>query len=279
VSLAAGIIGCERESRSTSVIARVGRAELSERDLRAAVDSNSAGTLTVQSYINDWVITEILYQEAVRRGLMESPQMSHRLEAVRKRLAIAALLQEEIYDDQDTLAISESMLSSYLDSAAQEFILPEDVLLLSSVAFDDRAAANRFRGAALRGGSWDAALESARRDSQIATHIVEIVERSYQTQGTLYPLELWRLARSLGIGDVSFVLRPQAQSLYYVLKIHNLKQQGALPDLAYVRDRIRDRILVGLRQQKYQDLVTSLRSRQRVEVRNPRLDSLDLRGE
>jgi len=279
VSLAAGIVGCERESRSASVVARVGRAELTERDLRAAFDSSSAGTLTVQSYINDWVITEILYQEAVRRGLMESSQMAHRLEAVRKRLAIAALLQEEIYDNQDTLAISESMLSSYLDSASQEFILPEDVLLLSYVAFDDRAAANRFRGAALRGGSWDGALESARLDSQITTHMVEIVERSYQTQGTLYPLELWRLARSLGIGDVSFVLRPQAQSLYYVLKIHNLKQQGALPDLAYVRDRIRDRILVGLRQQKYENLVTSLRSRQRVEVRTPRLDSLDLRGE
>ena len=279
MSLAAGIVGCERESRSASVVARVGRAELTERDLRAAFDSSSAGTLTVQSYINDWVITEILYQEAVRRGLMESSQMAHRLEAVRKRLAIAALLQEEIYDNQDTLAISESMLSSYLDSASQEFILPEDVLLLSYVAFDDRAAANRFRGAALRGGSWDGALESARLDSQITTHMVEIVERSYQTQGTLYPLELWRLARSLGIGDVSFVLRPQAQSLYYVLKIHNLKQQGALPDLAYVRDRIRDRILVGLRQQKYENLVTSLRSRQRVEVRTPRLDSLDLRGE
>ena len=141
-------------------------------------------------------------------------------------------------------------------------------LLLSYVAFDERAAANRFRGMAFRGGSWDAALESARQDSLILPHMVQITDRAYHTQGTLYPQELWRLARSLGIGDVSFVLRPQSQSLYYVIKIHNLKTQGALPDLAYVRDRIQDRILVGLRQRKYDKLVASLRLRQRIEIRS-----------
>lgn len=273
--LGAGIGGCQRESGVSPVVARVGQAELTEDDLQAAVDSSRAGTLSVERYINDWVITEILYQEAVRRGLMESSQMTHRLEAVRKRLAIAALLEDEVYDDRDTLAITESMLSTYLDSASQEFVLPEDVVLLSYVAFDDRAAANRFRGEALRGGSWDAALESARRDSQITTHMVEVMDHSYQTQGTLYPQELWRLARSLGIGDVSFVLRPQSQSLYYVIKIHNLKQQGTLPDLAYVRDRIKDRILVGLRQRKYEKLVTALQPRQRIEIRGLRPDSLE----
>jgi len=274
--LGAGIAGCHRESRTGPVVARVGQAQLTEQDVREAVDSNRAGPFSVESYINDWVITEILYQEAVRRGLMEAPSMTRRLEAVRKRLGIAALLGEEIYDDSDTLAISEAMLSSYLDSASQEFVLPEDVVLLSYIAFDDRGAANRFRGLALRGGSWDAALESARLDSQIAPHMIEIVDHSYQTEGTLYPLELWRLARSLGIGDVSFVLRPQAESLYYVIKIHNVKQKGALPDLAYVRDRIKDRILVGLRQRKYENLLTTLRGRQRVEIRGLRPDSLGI---
>jgi len=275
VLLGTVLLGCQRQSETSPVIARVGRADLTERDLRAALDSTRTGALSVQAYVNDWVVTEILYQEAVRRGLMESPEMQQRLEAVRKRMAIAALLEEEVYDDRDTLAITEGMLSTYLDSAAQEFILTEDVLLLSYVAFDDRAAANRFRAQALRGGSWDAALEEARADSQIAPHMIQIIDRSYETQGTLYPQELWRLARSLGISDVSFVLRPQSESLYYVLKIHNLKQKGALADLAYVRDQIRDRILVGVRQRKYDQLVASLRARQRIEIRTPRPDSLD----
>ena len=274
-----GALGCQPETQPSPVIARVGHVELTEDDLRAAVDSSRAGTLSVQGYINNWVVTEVLYQEAVRRGLMESPHMGRRLETVRKRLAVAALLEDEIYDDLDTLAISESMLSSYLDSAAQEFLLQEDVLLVSYVTFDDRAIANRFRGAAFRGGSWDAALESARQDSQIMSHVVHIVDRSYQTEGTLYPQELWSLARSLGIGDVSFVLRPQSQSLYYVIKIHNLKTRGALPDLAYVRDRVRDRILVGVRRKKYQNLVASLRLRQRIEIGTLRSDSLEQRGE
>jgi len=70
------------------------------------------------------------------------------------------------------------------------------------------------------------------------------------------------------------VLRPQSQSLYYVIKIHNVKLKGALPDLAYVRDRIKDRILVSLRQRKYEHLLTTLRTRQRVEIRGLRPDSL-----
>lgn len=272
-------MSCERPSQTSPVVARVGRAELTEDELRASVDSSGRAMLTLQGYLNDWIVTEILYQEAIRRGLMDTPQMERRLEAVRKRIAIAALLEEEVYDDRDTLAISEGMLSTYLDSAAQEFVLPEDVLLLSHVAFDDRAAANRFRARALRGGSWDGALREAREDSQIAPHMVQVVDRSYQTQGTLYPQELWRLARSLGISDVSFVLRPQSESLYYVLKIHNLKQKGDLADLAYVRDKIRDRILVELRQRKYENLVASLRARQRIEIYTSRADSVGLREE
>ena len=53
---------------------------------------------------------------------------------------------------------------------------------------------------------------------------------------------------------------------YSVLKLHGIKHQGETPDLDYVRNDIRDRLLIEQRRARYEQLIATLRARHAVEV-------------
>ena len=111
--------------------------------------------------------------------------------------------------------------------------------------------------------AWDTALAAARQDT--ARKVLQVATRQYFTRATLYPDELWKLARTLGHDEVSFVVR--AAGGYYVIKVHSVKRQGEQPDLNYVRNEIRARILVERRREHYDNLVASLRTKHANDIR------------
>ncbi|MCK5571170.1 MAG: peptidyl-prolyl cis-trans isomerase [Bacteroidetes bacterium] len=265
------LLSCSRDTQKSPYVARVGRAELTEADMKAAIDTVGEWRLQAQAYVNDWIITELLYQEALRRDLAESDEIWRQLESTKKRLVIAALLEKELFSDLDTLAITDEVLKAYLDSAANEFALPQDVMRISYTCFARRNAANTFRSSVLNGTPWPEAVLQAQEDSTLAPHLLQIVDRQFFTRGALYPEELWRLARSLGEEEISFVLRRQRR--YYIIKHHGTRRRGEMPELDYVRDEIRDRILIEHRRIKYEALITALRSRQRIDLRITSLDT------
>lgn len=267
------IPGCSRESGRKPYIARVGTAELTEDDLAASTDSLRQVLRQPREVVNEWIVNELLSQEAARRGLTTTDGFRRQLETTKKRLAIAALLDQELFADNDTVLVNEAALTTAFKAAANEYVLREDVVLASYTIFSDRDAANTFRSAVLRGKRWSDALLRARVDSLTAPHLLRAAERQYFTQTTLYPQELWKLARTLVRNEVSFVVKTDAG--YYVLMVHGLKHQGEIPDFEYVRSDVRQRLLIDERRARYEKLVSDLRARHPVDIRLERADTAE----
>lgn len=89
-------------------------------------------------------------------------------------------------------------------------------------------------------------------------------ERQYFTRGRTYPPELWKLASTMPKGDVSFVVK--VDKSFYVLVANSLMRQGTIPEVGYVRNDVRDRLLIERRRERYERLIASLRSRANVDV-------------
>ncbi len=271
--LLAGLLllgGCSKTSMHRKLVARVDNAELSADELASARDSLRATPGQIQEYVDDWVVNELLYQEANRRGLGDHQDVRRELEAARKRLMVAALLEKEVYD-ADTGQVSEAAVDSFYRASGASLALPEDVVNISYVLFAERDAANAFRATVLRGTPWAEALLACRKDSSTRPLLLESAGRQYFSQSTLYPEELWKLARTLGNNEVSFVVKTNAG--YYVLQVHGMKHQGEIPDLGYVRNEIRDRLLIEQRRAKYEKFVADLRARHSVEILIGRSDT------
>ncbi|MBI4536309.1 MAG: hypothetical protein HY708_08520, partial [Ignavibacteriae bacterium] len=148
---------------------------------------------------------------------------------------------------------------------------------LSFALFSERDAANTCRSKIVRGASWNDAVDEVQSDSLLRLQLQQVATHQYFTQSTLYPQELWKLARTLTKEEVSFVVRTEVG--YYVLISHGMKRQGEIPDLEYVRDEIRERLLIGQRRQKYEQLISNLRAKHTVEVFMDNADTTAAAGE
>ncbi|MFN0157397.1 MAG: peptidyl-prolyl cis-trans isomerase [Bacteroidota bacterium] len=271
ILLFAFITGCSKEPESRDYVARVGTAVLTQNAIDALRDSIGNKHLRTQDFINEWITSEMLYQEAARRGLADSENLRQQIESIRRRLAIEALLQDDVYS-ADTSSVSEDIIATVYAAGGPAFLLREDVVSASYAFFVDRDVANAFRSNLLRGVSWPDALLAVQQDSLQNTQLLQVATRQYFARSTLYPEELWKLARNLTAGDVSFVLKTDTG--YHVLVLHGLKQKGEMPDLDYIRNEIRDRLLIEQRRLRYEQLLEQLRKEQPVEVRSVPEDSV-----
>jgi len=257
-------IGCGRRDSSQQPLARIDDRTLTLEDVRARLDSSRGVTAAqVGEYARRWINDEILYREAVRRGLDNTEHARVQLEEIRRQLAINALLQEEIYSDKLQQSTTEEV-SQYYSAHSKEFTLSTDVSLVSYVLFRDRDAANAFRTTVLKGTPWRQAIGQVLADPQQFSQIVARIDSSYYSQSTLLPAELWRVAAASEKPEPSFPIRTNEGS--YILIVWKFGRQGQIADLAYVEKDIRSRLTIERRRRTFTTLIETLRSKHAVEL-------------
>jgi hypothetical protein len=91
VSLLAMVFGCSKKTGNEDYIARVDGEYLLKRDV-AGLDSNF-----VRSYIDKWVINNLIYMEALERGYDKKDDKIERMvNEFRKSLIVNRFVQDEI---------------------------------------------------------------------------------------------------------------------------------------------------------------------------------------
>lgn len=251
--------GCSRPESKKPFVARVNDAVLTTEQLRERVGNDSAEA--APQYVAAWIIQEMLYQEAQRRGLADNEELRRQLDDARRQFAIAALLEREVYS-ADTIALSDDTLRQAFEANRESYRLREDVAQISFAIFGEREAANNFRAKLLRGTPWPAALDSVK--AELPDAVLRSTARAFFTQATLYPEELWKATRALRKDDVSYTIRTEAG--YAVMIVHATKAQGETPDFEFVREEVRSRLLLEKRRERYNTLIARLRSQHNIDV-------------
>ncbi|MBX2990647.1 MAG: peptidyl-prolyl cis-trans isomerase [Bacteroidetes bacterium] len=260
--LATVFVSCSEQRPVDEYVARVGQATLTQKN----VEENAGGQPEhlVRQYVSNWVMSEILFQEAQRRGFATSEAVMRQAGEAKRQFAITAYLEQEVYSDEPS-AIRDSDLQHEFTSNAESYRLPNDVVKMSFAVFDERDEANAFRSKVLRGARWEDAVQSVRSDEGQSRHLLRVATGEYFTQAVLYPEELWKIARALSKEDISYVVRTNAG--YCVAVVHDVKRQGELPQFDYVKEEIRQRLAMKRRNEKYAKLLDQLRAKYEVDVR------------
>ena len=258
------ISGCGGKSGSQEPVARLDGQTLTLGEVIARLDSTRGMTQAqVAEYARRWVNDEVLYREAVRRGLDDDETIRVQLENTRRQLAINALLQQEVFTRQ-TLQFTPDEIARYYTAHLKEFTLSTDVALLSYALFRDRDAANVFRANVLRGTPWSAAVRQMQADPQQAALVAGRIDSAYYTASTLLPVELWRVAAAATKPEPSFPVH--TSDGIYILRLWKMTRQGQVADRDYVEREIRERLAVERRRNAYNALVEGLRSKHAVEL-------------
>lgn len=252
-----------RSRTPATVIARVGDAELTLEDARSHIDTSQSSTgPQLQRYIDHWVSTELLCQQARREGLDKSVPVSHRISEAQDQMLAEALLERHIYND--TVPLADSVLRIYFTAHAGEFVIREDMVRLNLLTVRSRERANAFAALVSKGATWSDAVAGFDKDTSSPPGILENIPGQWFSQHTLFPPELWRVASTLNVSDVSFPVRTTAG--FCILQLLQKVQAGRPADFDIVRDEVRARVGIERERQRYEDLVGTLHKRYSVEI-------------
>ncbi len=260
VSVVIALAGCRDQPPQDTAVARIENRVLTMQEIRAQFDTaRPPSDAQIQQYLRTWIADELLYNEAIRRGLHQSPELLRRTEEMRRQLIIQALLDAEIYGVLSA-AIERADVVRYYEEHRSEFTLSQTMVLVSSALFRDRDRATSFRNLVLRGETWNDALQAP----GVLPYVVRTRDSIYAVESQLWPRELWRVATTIRPGSPSFPIGTSEG--YHVVYVWETFLPGTPADLPSVEGEIRNRLIVERRQRAYRSLVENLRARFPVET-------------
>jgi hypothetical protein len=255
--------GCGRRPPASPVVARVGDEALTLDEAVLHIDTtrgNRSGQL--HQYVALWINTELLYQEAKRKGVDNTDGVLQQVADARRQIATEAYLEQYVYND--TASVSEDTLHAYYALHSGEFYIPEDVRRLNIAVMDSREKASAFAAAISQGTPWARGLAALVKDTTAAPHILSTVDSQYYTVHTIVPPELWKVTQPLVPGEVSFPVKTGLG--YAVVQLVNVYKQGTLSPYDLAKSEVRQRVQLEQRRRKYESVLHALRNRTSVQV-------------
>ncbi|UCG52620.1 MAG: peptidylprolyl isomerase [Candidatus Latescibacterota bacterium] len=253
-------VGCERRSvhtgeRESPVLVRVDGEALTKHDFDLFLPSDYQDVLTAdekRECLDRWITTQLLYDEAIRRGLGVSPDIDARLEHYKKDLVAHELVQKVI---QERAVVTEAEARAYYDEHREEYLKEFRV---SHILVDTPEAAEKVRS--LLGSKSFTYL--ARRYS-IDKHTHGGGDLGYLSRGNMLP-EFEDVVFSMKVGDVSDVI--ESEFGYHIIKITDIRDARFTLDFADVAMEVEQILTLNKRNAVYDSLVATLRSNAKIEI-------------
>ena len=255
--LAAGCGGEDKPGDSAlppDAIVRVGEEVLTESHLEILLPSGDKAPWSAEEkadFVRQWVEMELLYAEAVRRGLHNDPRVRARLERferefltdhltfleLRERIEVSDEEIEEYFEDHRDQYIHEYRVSHIMVNTLEE---AEAILvLLEKNSFTWVANRHSVDPVARRGG-----------------------DLGYLTKGNMIPA-FETVIFDLQPGEVSGIV--QSDFGYHILKLVGMREARVKVELDDVREKIMNELVMARRKTAYRELMDRLRESTEVE--------------
>lgn len=230
-------------------IVRVADAVLTGDDLNKLVPQDEQIPLTMderREFVRRWIDTEVLRQEAIRRGLKTDPYVEARLKELEQQFLADYLVFTEL---RKRTAVSEQEVEGYYAAHEREYLneyrvsqilagTPEDaervVELLKTRSW--AWVANRY--------SIDA---SAKRGGDLG----------YLTKGNMIP-ELEAIVFDMKPNDVSGVVKSDFG--YHIFRLDDVREAPVAVGLDDVREQIMNTLMLEKRIKAYREFIDSLKA-------------------
>ena len=254
---------CGNASGPPDFVARVGNSYLSQEDLdqaliRVPVGLDSADA--ADQFIERWITDELLAREARTRNLEKSPDVRRRMVESERAILIGTLVGR-MYSEVE--APSEREIRSYFDRNIENLALRETFLRIRYLSTTDSAAAvlavavlDTLDRSVQSDSTWRSIIAASAADPEAALAL----STNYFPEGRLFRNipELATQVSRLRPGQESGII--QLNDLFHVIQLVDRVPAGTTPQIDWVMDDIRNRLLIDKRKQLHYDQVQRLRN-------------------
>lgn len=238
-------------------IVRVGNAVLTGDDLNRLVPEDEQIPLTFEErreFVRRWVDTEVLRQEALRRGFKADPYVDARLKELEQQFLADYLVFAEL---RKRTEVSEAEIEGYFAAHEREYLNEYRVSqILVSTLEDAERVVDLLR---TRSWAWVAGRysidASAKRGGDLG----------YLTKGNMIP-ELEAVVFDMKPNEVSGVVKSDFG--YHIFRLDDVREALVSVGLDDVREQIMNTLMLEKRKNAYRELLDSLTAKADIKYRD-----------
>lgn len=249
---------CTESKKPDNYLAKVNDSYLTESNLSVLIDSQFVSEKSRSVVIKNWIRQEILYQEAVKKGLTESEEFKATIENSKKQLAVALLLENFASSTQQQFTDEE--LQNFFEENESSFKLPYNAYFINRIDFSNRDAAVAFRTSLIMNG-WAGAVSEIGQD----TSLVSVMDSTLVSEQDIQPVRLLRILEGLYPLEISIVI-PDERGYYSVVQLLDKYSSESLPAFSAVKDDVSRRYKSALTELAIENYISDLYSKSEVEL-------------
>ncbi|MCX6174339.1 MAG: peptidylprolyl isomerase [Ignavibacteriales bacterium] len=250
--------GCSKEEKPSKHVAKVNKSVLTEDDVKSALSEERNKGIYREEYINNWIQTEILFQEAANKGLLNDKEFKSLLDRTKKELASALFIRKIV--DENKIEPTDDEIKKYFDNNKDDFKLVDDAYRFNEIKFNDYNKAVEFRNSLLE-TEWNRALNQYRNDQSI----IELQPQKLLLKYQIQPTTLLRVITTLGINEVSVVFETEPMKFTVVQLLEKIGKD-LIPQLDIVKNEVKERLSIIKRNQYIKEYIDKLIADHNLEI-------------
>ena len=257
IAINALLLSCTEEIKKTEYVVRINESYLTKSELEKLTDSYSSPGFSRAEIIDHWIRQEILYQEAVKKGIVQSEDYKMIIGNSEKELAASMLIKQNF--SGKNIKINQTELENYYNSKKEEFRLTSNSFILNTLKSNNNSFAVDFRTRVLDNG-WKKAVEELKNDSSI----VDLKENILVKEENLYPQKLARIVKGLYPLEISIVISDEAE-YHSVVQVVNILNKGSIAPFEFIKSDIEKRLIAESERDFINDYIKELYSKYSIE--------------
>lgn len=250
VFLLAIIIACSDREKKSNVIVKVNDSELTEDAMAALLVNSGSSNKSREEIINDWIEREILYQEAVKKGITQTEQYQNTLAKSRKELAIGLFIQDML--ENSKVEITEEEILDFYEKYKDDFVLIDDAFTFNIIYFSSFDTAVKFRNLLLD-SDWNKAMISFRGDPNLA----QAFSNRFSYKYNLTPVSLRRVLTILQPLETSTVFQVE-ENKYCVIQLIQKLDKDSYPKPEIIKEEIKERVQLNKNREYLKKYINNL---------------------
>jgi hypothetical protein len=224
------------------------------------IDTASTNNFYRSEIIRNWINNELLYQEAVKKGILQDEKFKKLINKSTKELAASLLLQKYYQDAK--VSYEPKDVEDYYNQNKEEFIRFYDSYFVNIISFNNEDKAIQFRSTVLE-SDWERALNIFKDDSSLVYEKTKVLLYAFE----IHPIALERIVTSLNPGEVSIVIKDEPGRFTVVNEIQKYNK-GTTPPFEVIKTLVEGRFVEFKKENLIQSYIKDLYSNNDIEVRN-----------
>lgn len=265
------IFACaKKEEKRASYLAKVGNTVITEADIEREiknlpdfVQKMFEGVSGRERFLEELVKRELLYQEALKKGLDKDPAYQKKLEDFKKINLVGLLLEREI---ETKTKVSDKEIRDYYEKNKKDFA-PVSQVSLSHILVNTEKEAQKILERLKKGEDF---AQIAKKSSIDTVSAKKGGDLGFFSKGDIPP-EFRIAAVRLKTGEVSEPIK--TKSGYEIIKVTD-KKVGQVIEFEKIKNLISQNLLAEKQKESFDSYMEELKKKYKVEVNKEALSKL-----